>query len=369
MSVDPPLDRYYKPPFDEARTAKAWRGIAARRRAAPAASRRWVIAATCAALVAAAVVAAAWPSTAVTAPLASRDPAVSVAPGTIWSAGAQPLVLDDDSRIELSGEARLQVLANEGTRFATLLQTGSARFDVRPGGPRRWEIETSLASVEVVGTAFTVSVRDHQLEVQVERGVVLVHGEQVTGRVVRLTAGERLVVAAPVVSAVVPSPSPPPVLPPPVAPPPPPPPPPPRRLASSAPVPTVVAAPPPLVPLADAVAAADRLRSAGDPAGAAALLEGVRNRPGDPASGLVSFTLGRLYLDALGEPERAAAAFDEVIARGNPRSLLEDAHARSVEAWARAHRPERAAAAFAAYATAYPQGRRLVAVRALLESP
>ena len=122
-------------------------------------------------------------------------------------------------------------------------------------------------------------------------------------------------------------------------------------------------------PLAEVIEAADRLTSQGDPAGAARLLEAARHRADDPAAGLVVFTLGRLYLDTLDKPELAAAAFAEVIARQNPRGLLEDAYARRVEAWVRAGRHDRAAEALAAFAAAYPGARRLAAARALVGAP
>jgi hypothetical protein len=62
-------------------------------------------------------------------------------------------------------------------------------------------------------------------------------------------------------------------------------------------------------------------------------------------------------------------AFEDVIAHGSPQSLIEDAHARRVEAWLRAGLRDRAAAALADYERAYPQGRRLAALRARLTSP
>jgi len=120
--------------------------------------------------------------------------------------------------------------------------------------------------------------------------------------------------------------------------------------------------------IASLLVEADRLSSTGDPAGAARLLEQARATEG-PSAGLVSFTLGRLYLDVLDRPELAAVVFGEVIARGSPHSLVEDAYARRVEAWLRAGLRDQAAGALADYARAYPQGRRLGALRARLASP
>jgi hypothetical protein len=361
-----PYERHLVTAYDEGRIAATWNRIAGARQRIPRGKRTWVVVVAIAAVVAY----VAWPRTKHERPLASRDPAISTAPGTVLT---RSVTLDDSSTIGLDAGSRLEVLTNEATRFSTLLETGTAHFDVHPGGPRRWEIETALASVEVVGTAFTVQLDAHRLEVRVERGVVMVHGERVPGRVVRLTAGQHIVVGSEVVASAPPVPHEPPAPPaPPVAPPP-------SVVAPPVAAPPVAAPPVAASPapsrvapahaeesVASVVAEADRLSAAGDPVAAAKLLERVRARDGDRASGLVSFTLGRLYLDALGKPELAAIAFADVIARANPRSLIEDAYARRVEALLRADLRDRAAEALDAYARAYPHGRRLEALRALV---
>ena len=368
-----PIDPLLAPAIDEARIAATWNRIAARRW--PAARARWPwLVATSIAVAAAVLVVIAWPRVAVPTALTSRDPRFGVAPGTVWNGAAHDVALDDDSTIELDPDARLEILANDGTRFATLLASGSARFDVQPGGPRRWEIETAIATIEVVGTAFRVDLRDGQLRVAVARGVVLVHGELVPGRVARLTAGTELVIRphgvhAPVAQIPVPvttaSATPPARA---VAHP---------RISSVRPqsvAPAFPTTPAPATPpeprtlsSAESVAEADRLIEAGNPAAAAALLERARRVDPDQGSGLIAFTLGRIYLDALGEPMLAVGAFEDVIAHGSPRSLLEDAHARRIEALLHAGQRDRAAAALAEYAGAYPSGRRLAALRRLVQ--
>ena len=366
----PPIEQLLKPAYDEDRVAATWSRIEAARRK-PGRSKRWIIGA----FVVAVATVALWPSAHRVGPLTSPDPTVSLAPGAVLATRAH-VVFDDQSTIALGVGARLQILANEGARFATLLEAGSARFAVTPGGPRRWEIETALASVEVVGTAFTMTLRDHQLEVSVDRGVVIVNGERVPGRVVRLTAGQRIVVDHAPVATTLPTPvllsemptppiahAPAPVLPRP-----------PVKHVAAAPQPELQPAPPPQATgavgtesIAAIVARADQLTSAGDPGGAAKLLEELRAT--DRASGLVLFTLGRLYLDVLDKPELAAIVLAEMIARGSPRSLLEDAYARRGEALVRAGLRNRALAAFAEYVQAYPESRRIAALRAKLEAP
>jgi TolA-binding protein len=115
---------------------------------------------------------------------------------------------------------------------------------------------------------------------------------------------------------------------------------------------------------------ADRLRELGDPAAAAEQLEdALLAHPKDAAAGLVEFTLGRLYLDRLGEPTRAARAFAAVLSRGAPQPLLEDALARYCEALWKAGQREAARAEFSKYQRTYPRGSRRAALAVLLAPP
>ena len=356
-----PLDRHLAPPYDEERIATTWSRIARARQTArrtPKHTRVWLAIIGTAIATAAIAAVVAWPRAHHERPLASRDPSVSTSPGAVLT---RDVTFDDASTIAIGSGGRLQVLMNEGTRFSTLLETGSAHFDVHPGGPRRWEIETALATVEVVGTAFTVTLDERGLVVAVERGIVLVHGERVPNRVARLTAGQQITVTKTTIAAAPPAPVP--VL---VPPAPPAPAPPHPRVTTVKPAVEVARKPIAKPSVGELVAEADRLSSAGDPAAAATLLEHARTRDGEHASGIVSFALGRLYLDALAKPELAAAAFGEVITGGEPRSLLEDAYARRVEALHRAGLPDRAVTALSEYEHAYPKGRRVAALRAMV---
>jgi transmembrane sensor len=109
---------------------------------------------------------------------------------------AQIVRLSDASEIRLARGARLEPLQSSRSRFEVLLARGSAEFAVTPGGPRRWRVEAGAASVEVVGTVFRVDRRTDKVTVSVSRGAVLVRGENVPGRAQRVTAGQRLEVAA-----------------------------------------------------------------------------------------------------------------------------------------------------------------------------
>lgn len=306
-------------------------------------------------------------------PLALRGAAVA----TLETEASRAEALSDGSRIELGAGARLEVLENTGSAFTTRLARGRVTCDVVPGGPRRWTIETPLATVEVVGTKFTVERTDAGVRVEVERGVVLVRGERVPERVQRLGAGQSLDIPAD-------APTPP-------APPPP---------ASGATSSSSSAAPPPPAPPASASATperpweplakrgnykeawgelgeggirtetaraataaelltlADVARLSGHPREAVAPLQKAAATPGGGSqSAIAAFTLGRVQLDDLGDAARAAEAFDRAVALGLPDSLLEDALARRVEARARAGDEAGATRARADYVARFPDGR------------
>jgi transmembrane sensor len=380
-----PLERSLRPALDEAAVARVWRGIRAHRASEQGASARggagrrarWAFAGASSLVAVAAVVALvrmSWgaPET----PGALHVVAQRGALSTVLRPSPSPIALDDGSQLVLSATTNLEVLANDGARFVTLLRRGRCHFSVKPGGPRRWTIETDLATVEVVGTEFTVDRGERGLEVSVDHGIVLVRGERVPGRVTRLRAHERLVV--PVVEPRAATPAAAPSIPPA-----------PDSVASRARELTLsrrdVAATPPQpmrvrAPLeavsasgaetdaADArLAEADAARAAGRNDEAAGLFaEVMRESANDSRGALAAFSLAKLQLDELGRPAEAAETFAWVVRRGSPRALVEDAQARRVEALARAGRRSEAAAEARVYEARWPEGRRLAEVRALV---
>jgi transmembrane sensor len=258
------------------------------------------------------------------------------------------LSLSDHSRIELQAGARFEPLESTGTTFVASLQRGSAAFDVRPGGPRRWQVECGLATVEVLGTRFACERGPGRLRVSVQRGAVLVRGERVAGRARRLVAGESLDVfevpsVAPAAAPVPPS-------------------------ATDVGATSIVEKPPVRAAawrelarggrngeafaalgsrgisrethrlgVTDLLALADVARLSGHPAEAVAPLDRILTRfADDPQAPLAAFTLGRLELDSLDRPRRAVVAFERALALGVPRSLNEDVRVRLVEAHLRA---------------------------------
>lgn len=253
--------------------------------------------------------------------------------------------LSDGSRVGMRPGARLSVLENSDHTFVTHLANGHADFTVKPGGPRRWVVECGRATIEVVGTEFSLERSANELRVEVRHGVVLVRGEDVPDHVRRLVAGESLslTAAAPAASSV-------------------------GAASSAAPEPSafsdvgaVKSQSPkdPPDPTSALYAEADRARRAGNAKEATEFLErAVATEAVGHRAALGCFTLGRLYLEELGAPGAAARAFERSLRAGPPRGLEEDVRARLVEARAKMGDSDGARRAASEYRARFPGGRR-----------
>ncbi len=227
----------------------------------------------------------------------------------------------------------------------------------------------------MLGTSFRVTHREHEVEVSVSRGSVLVRGPTAPGGMQRLHAGDAIVVPldetqpstaeaetardddaahgaddAPVLpSAEV------------------------TTEISTDPAPEAVAAAPSRTPrrteAQDRLRDADRLRAAGQLEDAARVLSSIAD---DPSAGseraLAAFTLGRLELDRRGRPREAADAFARAIELGLRAPLLEDARARRVQALSRIDR-EAARRAADDYLAHHPDGRWRTEIEAWIATP
>ncbi|HEY8088312.1 MAG TPA: FecR family protein [Polyangiaceae bacterium] len=386
-----PTGKALRSDVDDVTLERMWRNVQRRRaeRARRAPRVRWV-----AALAAVAAVVAMLLLRDRTPTMAGPGPLRLEGGGEITALAAQETAVrtvsfSEGSRIELAPGARLQPLENGPTAFSSLLVNGRATFDVRPGGPRRWTVECGMATVEVVGTRFTVERSPGHARVSVERGVVLVRGERVRDRVQRLEAGGSVdvedvpaatVPPAPTASAAAVVPSSDPmalrVSPLPGAP---------TQAPAAAPGSAVwrslaqrgdnadayaelgpggIASASRSASVEDLLALADVARLSGHPGDAVTPLSRVLSEHADdPRAPLAAFTLGRLELDTLMHPALAAEAFARAIALGLPQSLQEDAHARLVEARARAGDTSGARAAAQDYEQRFPAGKRLDEVR------
>lgn len=292
--------------------------------------------------------------------------------------------LTDGSMIELSGGAVIEARENSGHRVALDLGLGQARFDVRPGGPRRWSIEAGFVTVDVLGTAFTVDRGSDVVTVAVERGQVRLSSEYLDGGQRELHSGERIEV---------------------------------RRAEAQASFGAMSADDEALEEaidggpdVADGAASpraswrrlaregdfseaygvlgrdgldrearradsldqlmtlADIARFSGHPRDAVGPLEEVIERyPSDTRAAVAAFTLGRLEGDVLHRHGRAARAFRRCLQLRTPAALREDAMARLAHSLARSGDYDGARSAARAYLRAHPSGRRAEELRRWVE--
>lgn len=296
---------------DEARVRRMWSVIDRERQPT---SRGWFVAAGMACAVGVAVFF--FGTRSAPGPLATEEGAAL--PGRFEGAGE--VAFSDGSRIVRSEEATLEVLENSADEMAFALRTGSARFEVEPGGPRRWRVVASGVEVFVVGTVFDVRREGDELRVEVSRGTVRVRSPGARDGEQRLDAGESLAIrigpARPASSLAVA----------------------PVRVEAVEDVetspPVEVLATPSLTSLLDA---ADEARARRDHREAVRLLQrGWREHPRDARAPLAAFTQGRLELDQLTSPAAAAETLTRSLAMGLQAPLRETALALRVEAWGRA---------------------------------
>lgn len=304
--------------------------------------------------------------------------------------------LDDGSSVTLEKRTSLAPTVNDGRVFGVNLARGTATFDVKPGGPRRWEIDAGIARVVVLGTKFSVARREGHVVVTVERGHVRVESDALPLRAKDLYAGDVVdVVPSERVSA-------PEALPLPTSNP--------SSVATSA-VPSLakvgtpaaapgspssqmtagpsVEAAPDWKALArrgdfkgayailggagfatevrmaksgsDLLSLSDIAKSSGHPADARAPLERIVSEfPADAA--LAAFTRAVLEIDALANPGAAAKWFERAIELGIGSTLRETAMARRVEAFHAVGDAASSQRAGTAYLSAYPTGRYREAV-------
>ncbi|WP_394835177.1 FecR domain-containing protein [Pendulispora rubella] len=367
-----PLRKHLEDGFDEADVQRNWRGVQRRLVHQELRSKRstWSMAFAAVAVVGVAVLVL-WVSGVRWTSAGPLRLAAGPLPGELAASGAGQTVrteLSDGSRVTLAPNTHLEVLENSGDAFVTALRRGRSSFDVKPGGSRRWVIECGLATVEVVGTAFSIQRDGDKVDVVVERGIVSVRGELVPGRERRLTAGERIRVAATAEEEAVdagaaedgggfemkmtvrrfePEPEP-------------------AHVDEHEHEHGQVNEHEQVAPVVDEVGGmlreADRAQKAGDKKRAAEVLHKVvREAHGDPRAAFAAFSLARLTMED--DPRAAAAALAAMLDAGVPRGLEEDVRARCVEAYARAGDPEKARAAAAEYERRFPEGTRGEEVR------
>lgn len=296
--------------------------------------------------------------------LTARAP--EMASARVPAASQRDFALPDGSRVNLLDVgSRVEVLEQTVALVRSRLAAGSARFDVRHDPSRMFEVESGDVKVRVLGTAFSM-VREGELtRVAVERGAVRV---QWTGGEAFLSAGQAGSY------------------------------PPPRSAPDEGPVSAE-----PLSDLAGNVAeeasgwrklakrgnyndaykalaptasksvrdepsdlmlAADVARLSRHPGEATRFLARVSDGfPRDKRAPLAAFTLGRVLLEDLGQPGRAADAFRRAQQLAPKGPLASDALAREVDAAQRAGQADRARQLAARYVELYPSGPQAARLR------
>lgn len=263
------------------------------------------------------------------------------------------------SRLILLPGASIRVAENDDTAAIFIVERGAASFELADDG-RRWTLECGLATIEGTASKFFVEREERRLRVLVEAGAISVRGAGVQGGVQRLAAKMSLELALPS-RAVTPLPDPieeeradegvvrr-------------------RVLAALTPRKIAKAEPSPKLETAtELLARADQARLRGQDAEAAALFAELIDRyPNDLAAPIAAFTLGRVELENLHRPERAAIAFERALNLGLGVALREVALGHLADAHLKAGDPSRAKIAAARYLADYPQGRRAAEMKLL----
>ncbi|MFT3696864.1 MAG: FecR domain-containing protein [Kofleriaceae bacterium] len=346
------LEPLLAPPIDEERIQNTWSRIQiARASRTSSRTRTFAFAgfAVAAAVILAIVV---WPHGT---PGDGNRPALELGAGVRLD---KTIMLADASAVIPDPGASVEVLESEAAHFAVTVH-GRVEFDLRGG--RHWQIETPRATLDVTATHFVVDASAERVAITVVHGDVMVRGERVPGRALHLSSGQQLVLAdeqltratrpsapsSPSQAALQP--------PPPSGPDP-----------TTRPSPKPAIRPPAPEPLGSPIEEADRLRAAGDIAGARTILEREMTTAHDPeVRGLAAFTFGRMA-QTDGDLDKAQAAFARVIELGTPQGLLEDAYAHRIQALVGLKRIRDASDLLAAYDQRFPKGARRTSLHTLV---
>lgn len=340
------LARFVEPEVDERRSDRVWARVGSARGR----SWSWSLPVFAVTAVAAAVMAVVLVRGHASGPLLS---------GMVVESGAsQTLTLPDGTTAVLKPDTRLRFDRIEAARVEATLNRGEVTFDVRHSDSRTWTVHAAGFDVVDRGTRFVVAVTPEGVRVRVESGSVVVARAGSTEAPRALGPGESWASVTTLETPVAPTAQ--------------------APLPSTPPAPEALAAAPTAAPTAPPVEriappspgprelleTANAARVAGRTRDAAQAFDALRKGyRGDPRAGLAAFELGRLRLDALGDPAGAVEAFGDAMALSPGAGFREDAEARRVEALDRMH-DGRCPAARQAYLARYPGGLHAAAVGA-----
>jgi transmembrane sensor len=357
MAMIPPtlrrLSRYVEPHVDEARLARMW-SVVGPHRARFGSVRRFALVAAAASL-----------ALLIGVVMSRRSSGGPTLAGTVLDTErSESLTFLDGTRVTLHPVTRVRWDRAEARRVELTLERGEIELDVAHLPARAFVIHAGDFDVVDKGTRFVVALVEGQTQVSVLEGSVEVQRRGTRELATVLGAGETWMSAAPPLTSlhggVDPSSS----EPAPSAPRPPLPVPPGSEEANMAAgaSPTRETNPKPAPGPRELLAAGDAANVAGHPRDAAAAFDALRKRyRNDRRAGLAAFELGRLRLDAFGDPASALEALDDAIDLAPDAGFREDAEARRIEALDKMRSP-RCGAARAAYLTRYPSGLHASAV-------
>jgi transmembrane sensor len=290
--------------------------------------------------------------------------------GSLMESAEAPIAvrLSDGSSVELDPRSRLRLLRDQPEAVELALGRGAARFDVTHVAGRSFTVSLGQALVTVVGTRFEVARSERSegtlVRVSVTRGVVEVRRRDQPGGVRKLTAGESwsaLLPSAAVAPASAPTQA---------------------QLTDAKPDDDDVEAIDDTIELDDVVldepqtqeARSSRARKATARAraifqranlarragqmndAAEAYAELLKRHRNDKRAGLSAFELGRIRMDALGDPSRAVSAFNQALQLSPDAGFREDALARIVFAQDALGQHAACRKARDRYLAGYPQG-------------
>ena len=276
--------------------------------------------------------------------------------GVVVESGSNQLVtLPDGTSATLRTGARLRYDRVEVDRVETTVERGEVAFDVPHKESRAFVVHAAGIRVVDRGTRFVVDLEGDTVRVSVEVGQVEISRASGSGPPTVLTSGESWASGALALPALAPSTTA-------------------TALAAQSELPPAsseepapasppasTATSPPSRPAApgprELLQSANEARLGGHAREAALAFDTLRRRfREDPRAGLAAFELGRLRLDALGDPKGAAEALADSIALAPNAPFREDAEAHLVEALDQMHDVGQCAAARRAYFARYPNG-------------
>lgn len=229
------------------------------------------------------------------------------------------LELSDGSSLVVEPGALLAAEQNDEDAVALRLSSGKVAFHVNPQGSRRWAVLAPGVRLDVVGTVFTVDVKAAGVTINVEHGVVMLSGERVPNRHLRLTDGQSFSTEAPRAWL---------------------------DLARRGELAQAAASLGPqgladeasgALPMSERLLLADVAAAVPDMALSERLLGEVAQNSTEPLErALAAYKRGLRLQEDLGEPKKGAQSLEQALEAGLPAALQRDAYLRTAQAWMQA---------------------------------